>query len=284
VTGPVDAHELRSCPMNDQAVGWALNALEPDEEQAMQAHLPGCRFCRDMVRETELVMGELATSVEPVDPPARLRDNVLAQAARTPQLGREKTLATGRPPRPMASDAGLPSSDRPTLRERGRPDRRWLSARLVAVAAAVVVVFGVGGLAVYTAQVQQQRDAQIAQSKSLADLVAQLDRPGTSHAMLSADAGRTLAAVLVTASDWTVVTTGLPSNDRNDTIYVLWGLGVGVPRPLGSFDVTAPGSGVQGVDRPADGPAFSSYAISLEPGRDLPAAPTALVAHGAVHG
>ncbi|GAA3071559.1 hypothetical protein GCM10010464_39750 [Pseudonocardia yunnanensis] len=269
--------------MNDQAVGWALNALEPDEEQAMLAHLPGCRFCRDMVRETELVMGELATSVEPVDPPARLRDNILTQAARTPQLGREKTLATGRQPGLVAADAGFPSDGRPTPREQGHAHRRWSSTRLVAAAAAVAVVFGVGGLAVYTAQVQQERDAQIAQSQSLADLVAQLDRPGTSHAMLSTDAGRSLAAVLVTASDWTVVTTGLPPNDHDGTIYVLWGLGAGNPRPLGSFNVTAPGSGVQDIDSPPDGPAFSSYAISLEPGRDMPAAPTALVAHGAVH-
>ena len=269
--------------MNDQAVGWALNALEPDEEQAMRTHLPGCRFCRDVVRETEVVMGELATSVEPVDPPTRLRDSVLAQAARTPQLGREKTLATGRRPGPLIADAASPSNDRTVPREQGHPHRRRLSARLVAAAAAVAVVLGVGGLAVYTAQVQRQRDAQIAQSQSLADLVAQLDRPGTSHAMLSTDAGRSLAAVLVTASDRTVVTTGLPPNDRNGTIYVLWGLGAGNPRPLGSFDVTAPGSGVQGIGSPAAGPAFPSYAISLEPGRDMPAAPTAVVAHGAVH-
>jgi Anti-sigma-K factor rskA len=283
MTGPVDAHQPRSCPMNDQAVGWALNALEPDAELAMRVHLPGCRFCRDMVRATELVMGELATSVEPVDPPARLRGNILAQAARTPQVGREKTLATARQPARSASDAGFRGNDRPTLDEQGRPRRRRVSARLVAGGAAVAVAFGVGGLAIYTAHVQQQRDAQIAQSQSLADLVAQLDRPGTSHAMLSTDAGRTLAAVLVTASDRTVVTTDLPPNDRNGTIYVLWGLGAGNPRPLGSFDVAAPGSGVQGIDNPADGPAFSSYAISLEPGRDVPTAPSALVAHGAVH-
>lgn len=268
--------------MNDQAVGWALNALEPDEEQAMRTHLPGCRFCRNMVRVTELVMGELATSVEPVDPPTRLRESILAEAALTPQLGREKTLATGRQPALMISDAGSPHDDRSATREQGNPHRRRLSGRLVAAAAAVVV-FGVGGLAVYTAQVQQQGDAQIAQSRSPADLVAQLDRPGTSHVMLSTDAGRSLAAVLVTASDLEVVTTGLPPNDPNGTIYVLWGLGAGNPRPLGSFDVTAPGSGVQGIGSPADGPAFSSYAISLEPGRDMPAAPTSVVAHGSVH-
>jgi Anti-sigma-K factor rskA len=283
VTGPVDAIERRSCPMNDQAVGWALNALEPDEEQAMRTHLPGCRFCRGVVRETEFVMGELATSVEPVDPPGRLRDDILARAARTPQLGREKTLAPPRQPALVVSDAEVPSNDRPITRAQGLSHRRRLSGRLVAAAAAVVVVLGVGGLAVYTAQVQQQRDAQVAQSQSLAHLVAQLDRPGTSHAMLSTDAGRSLAAVLVTASDRTVVTTGLPPNDRNGTIYVLWGLGAGTPRPLGSFDVTAPGSDVQGIDSPADGPAFSSYAISLEPGRAMPAAPTAVVARGAVH-
>jgi hypothetical protein len=269
--------------MNDQAVGWALTALEPDEEQAMRTHLPGCRSCRDVVWGTERVMGELATSVVPVDPPARLRDNILAQGARTPQLGREKTLAPTRQPVLMISNAEVGSHDRPVTSEQGHPHRRRLSGRLVVAAAAVVAVFGVGGLAVYTAQVQQQRDAQVAQSQSLADLVAQLDRPGTSHAMLSTDAGRSLAAVLVTASERTVVTTGLPPNDRNGTIYVLWGLGAGNPRPLGSFDVTAPGSDVQGIGGPADGPAFSSYAISLEPGRAMPAAPTAVVAHGAVH-
>jgi Anti-sigma-K factor rskA len=282
------------CPMNDQAVAWALHALEPDEELAMRTHLPGCRSCRDVVQETELVMGELAASVELVDPPARLRDSILAAAAETPQMRPETPLAkpwpgprspdSGSIPRRAESD-GAGNDGRLAARERPRP-RRWLQPNgrrsLVTAAVAVVAVICVGGLALYTAQVQQQLNAQIAQSQSLADIVTQMDQPGTAHATLSTGAGEAVAAVLVIASERTVVAAGLPPNDRNDTIYVVWGLGTDNPRPLGAFDIAAPGSSVHSVGSAADGKAFSSYAISLESGRDMPATPTTVVASGAV--
>jgi hypothetical protein len=270
--------EQRSCPMNDQAVAWALQALEPDEEQAMRTHLPGCRSCRDMVRETELVMGELAASAEPADPPARLRDNILAAAAETPQAPKSESL----------SDAGgAVATGGGVVRPAPHGGARWWPGtgsprRLVAAAVAVVAVLGAaGGLVVHNIQ-GQQRDVQVAQPQTLDGLVGQLQRPGTSRATLSTSAGEAVAAVLVSPSERTVVTAGLPPNNRADTTYVVWGLGTGEPRPLGAFDVLAPGPGVHEVGAVAAGPAFSSFAISLEPGRSLPATPTTVVASGAV--
>ncbi|MFD1519380.1 anti-sigma factor domain-containing protein [Pseudonocardia yunnanensis] len=265
--------------MNDQAVAWALQALEPDEEQAMRTHLPGCRSCRDMVRETELIMGELATSVEPADPPARLRDNILAAAAETPQARPVETSVAEEPESGGAAAGG--AVVRPASRGGAR---RWTGSRrrLVAAAVAVVAVLGAaGGLVVHNMQ-GQQRDVQIAQPQTLDGLVGQLQGPGTSRATLSTSTGEAVAAVLVSPSERTVVTAGLPPNNRADTTYVVWGLGTGDPRPLGAFDVLAPGPGVHEVGAVATGPEFSSYAISLEPGRSLPATPTMVVASGAV--
>jgi hypothetical protein len=151
---------------------------------------------------------------------------------------------------------------------------------------AVVAVAGVGGLAAYTVQLQQQRDAQIAQSQALADVLTQVDRPGTSHAtLMSTSDGRPVGAVVAGTSARTVVTAGLPANDAATNIYVLWGVSTdAAPQPIGTFDVAdgAPGPGVHQLGPAAGEQPFIGYAVSLEPGRVAPAAPTIVVASGQV--
>jgi hypothetical protein len=284
MTGPNGAAGYRdeppACPMNPEAVAWALHALEPDEELAVRAHLPGCSSCRAIVRDTEQIVGALGTQVEQVEPPARLRGDILAAATRSPQVHTD-------PRPPDLAEAALRTGGEGSARggrpaRAGRRPRMTGRRRLVAAAVAAVAVLGVGGLGVYTAQVQQQRDSQIAQAQSLADLVTQLDRPGSTHATLSTSGGEAVAAVVTTPTDRTVVTAGLPPNDHDATIYVLWGLGAGDPRPLGTFDVAAPEAGLHDMGAVTGQPAFAQYAISLEPGRAMPAAPTVVVASGAV--
>jgi anti-sigma-K factor RskA len=249
------------CPLGEEAVAFALHALEPDEEAAMRSHIERCRSCSETVRETELVAAAVGGAVEQVDPPARLRTNLMAVAADTPQ---------GDPP----------VEPHPRIAER----RRRLNltrARVLVAAAAAVVVIGVGGLGVYTAQVQRQRDALAAQAQALAGVVTQLDAPGSTHATLSTDSGQPVAAVLVTTDGRTVVTAGLDPNDTSANTYVVWGLGDGDPRPLAAFDVTAPGPGIHEIGAGDDAP-FAAYAVSLEPGRTMPAVPTDVVASGPV--
>jgi hypothetical protein len=255
------------CPLGEDAVAFALHALEPDEEAAMRSHIEGCRSCSETVRETELVAAAVGGAVEQIDPPSRLRSNLLAMAAETPQTG---TPQAG-PPEPH------PRFARPRTTEARRPTR----ARLLIAAAAAAVVLGVGGLGAYTVQVQRERDALAAQAQALAGIVTQLDAPGNSHATLSTDSGQPVAAVLVTAAGRTVVTAGLDPNDASATTYVVWGLGAGDPRPLAAFDVTAPGPGFHEIGSD-DGAPFGAYAVSLEPGRTMPTVPTRVVASGPV--
>ena len=251
------------CPLGEEAVAFAMHALEPADEAAMRAHIERCHSCSETVRETELVGAALARSVEQVDPPPRLRAGILAAAAQT-----------GRGP-----DNEGPVQPHPRFAARRASVTR---ARVLVAAAAAAALIAVGGLGVYTVQLQQQRDALAAQAQALAGVVTQLDAPGSAHATLSTDTGRPVAAVLVTASDRTVVTAGLSPNDTSDTTYVLWGLGVGQPHPLATFDVTAPSPGVHDIGRAGDDLPFAAYAVSLEPGRTMPAAPSTVVASGPV--
>jgi hypothetical protein len=248
------------CPLGEEAVAFALHTLEPHEEVAMRRHIERCHSCTETVRETELVAAAVGGAVEQVDPPARLRTNLLAMATDTPQ-----------------------SEPAPQPHPRFAAGRRanLTRTRVLIAAAAAAVVIGVGGLGAYTAQVQQQRDALAAQAQALAGIVTQLDAPGSTHATLRTDAGQPVAAVLVTADGRTVVTAGLDPNDTSATTYVVWGLGAGDPRPLAAFDVAAPGPGIHEIGPGGESP-FAGYAVSLEPGRTMPAAPTTVVASGQV--
>jgi len=94
---------------------YVLDAVEPDEREAFELHLAECEACRDEVAALQ----KAAVSLAPLEaPPASLRAKVIAAAERTPQL--------------------------PPLVERPAPAvRRWVP-RLLAAAAAVVVLGGVG--------------------------------------------------------------------------------------------------------------------------------------------
>src|SRR6476661_8592635 len=99
-----------TCTRTEQAVGWALHALEPAEEIAVERHVPTCADCSAAVRDTQAVMTQLATAVEQVDPPARLRASILDAAAATPQV---RPPAANQAPHPMPAPRS-PRAARPT--------------------------------------------------------------------------------------------------------------------------------------------------------------------------
>ena len=74
---------------------YALNALEPDENRQVQAHLESCDLCRQAVSDYQAISDELIFAQPAVQPPARIRAKLLAQTAPKPQrrgmLGRSRT-------------------------------------------------------------------------------------------------------------------------------------------------------------------------------------------------
>jgi anti-sigma-K factor RskA len=64
--------------LRDLIPAYALDALEPEAARAVEAHLPGCDECREELSSLQAVAAELAVGIAPVEPPAELRERVLA--------------------------------------------------------------------------------------------------------------------------------------------------------------------------------------------------------------
>jgi hypothetical protein len=102
-------------------------------------------------------------------------------------------------------------------------------------------------------------------------------------AQLSDSDGRPLATVVTRDGDLQVVSQGLAVNDDTAQTYVLWGVADAAPVPLGTFDVDRSGLDVDAVVSPPTGAgSFAQYAVSLEPGRQPPPAPSGVLASGQV--
>ncbi len=71
---------------DELAVGWALHALEPEDEAVFGPHLARCPRCARTVAETSEVMAALATDLPPAEPSDRLRDRLRDAVERTEQL------------------------------------------------------------------------------------------------------------------------------------------------------------------------------------------------------
>ena len=259
MAGTSETGEMENCPVVQQAVGWALHALEPDEEIVVAAHIPGCPICQAAVRDTEEVVAGLGAVSEPVEPPPSLRTSLMAAVAETPQV---------RPP-------GHKEPRRTEPVDRGKLLASWLTRRRLVAAALALVAVVVGGLAVRDAQTEPVPNTQTA-----ADVIEQLVPPGTRHAVLATADGAKVGAVVLDQGQREVITVGMPANPADHT-YVLWGVGgQGAPVPLGTFDVNAPDAKIRSVGSGADRDGFTAYAVSLERGRTAPAAPSSVMAEG----
>lgn len=106
----------------DQAALYVLGAQTPAERAAFDAHLAACSECAADVRSMTDVVGALAYAAPEVEPPAALRDQVLASIGAA-----ERGPAVVVPMRPRRTALAIP----------------WLAA-----AASVVVAVGLGAHAV----------------------------------------------------------------------------------------------------------------------------------------
>lgn len=248
------------CPLAELAVGWGLHALEPAEEALVVAHLLECPECTRIVDETERVGAALGLSIPELTPSPQLEQRVLAVAstgAAAPVIPLER--ATSRTKNVM------------------RPFSRVLTA-----AAAVVLVAASVALGIRVVQLDGERDQAVRQATAMSEAMQRAADPESVRVPLVTRGGRTMGMVLAGRGDVAVVPTGLPGNRVADQIYVLWGLGHGAPTALTGFDVAPDGPVLHDVPSTPGAGEFTGYAVSLEPGRHTPAAPTTVMASGQV--
>nr|WP_204331952.1 anti-sigma factor [Geodermatophilus sabuli] len=271
------------------AVGWALAALEPEDETLFAAHLPGCPRCRRTVAETTEVMGALASDPPVAAPPDRLRERLRAAVQETGQVPAAQEEPV-RPAAELAAPGGRRRTDLPPAPEHRPPApvvavppptpwRRVLPNALVAAGVAAILALGTWNVVLSSA-----RDRAQAVAAQQAEIVNGLLTPGRATvAPLSGDDGAPLATVVARDGEVQVVNHGLSANSVDDQTYVVWGTTADAPVPLGTFDVISPQMGLRTVSSASSGlDDYTGYAISLEPGRQAPSTPTDVVASGEV--
>lgn len=294
-----DEHEA----FDELAVGWALHALEPEDEAAFTDHLASCRRCAQTVAETSEVMAALAADLPWAEPSPSLRDRIQAAVEQTEQLPTAPPVARAEPVRPESTATparpvertpsrhpagGLRPASFDGLRPPGatrladpRPAwRRVFPHALVAAAVAAVLALGA-----WNVVLSGDRAAVQATAAEQAEMLDALLEPGRATIAPLTDDGRTLATVVARDGHVQVVAEGLPVNDSSDTTYVVWGVReqTSPPVPLGTFDVVSRQMDLRTVGSTATGlDEYSTYAISIEPGREAPAEPSEIVANGQV--
>jgi anti-sigma-K factor RskA len=191
-------HDLHSL-----AGAYALDALEPGAERdRFTRHLSRCPSCASEVRGFREVATAMAfAAADPsTGPPAELRDQVLAAAARTRQLPPEiRTHA--RPRRTSTRVPWLP----------------WLSGVVAAASIVVAVLFGLA-----QAHTQDELNQVRAENQAISLL---LSAPKAKLLTYPVTHGGTATVVLAAdRHELAVVTTGLPALPAGK-VYQLWLIG-----------------------------------------------------------
>ncbi|SNS62509.1 Putative zinc-finger [Geodermatophilus saharensis] len=304
---------------DELAVGWALHALEPEDEAVFGAHLATCPRCARTVAETAEVMSALAGDLPAAEPSERLRERLRDAVERTEQLpppaGAEPAppAPPALPPVPPAPPGGRRRTDVPGAgptaagstaagstaagrRATGFPDytspvpgpgadprsvwRRVLPNALVAAAVAAILALGT-----WTVVLGSARDDAQAVATRQAEVIDALLEPGRAAIapVVDTEGQDVLATVVARDGRVQVVTDGLRVNDSSDSTYVVWGIAGDGPVALGTFDVISPQTDLRTVESaPTGSDAYDAYAISIEPGRQAPAEPSEVVADGQV--
>jgi len=246
-------------PLDDLAL-YALDALDPDEARAVQAHLAGCAACRDELDAHRATLGALTPEEAP--PPsvwAGIARDIGAPDTPTPlpvappPAGPRPPLsAVPSPPGPPGHDGSGPVPIAPTppshLRRSHSRSRRWLAAA-AAVAAVVALVAG-------TVAIVRPED----QTGDLNDLAqAALEAPGSHVITLKTEGGTQAARLVVDGHDGYLLVDDLSTLPQGQE-YQLWKLGGPAPVSLGI--VGDGGDAVASVGVPAD---TRQVALSTEP-------------------
>jgi hypothetical protein len=236
------------------AAGWALDALEPEDEHAFTEHVRHCERCRRDLAGFSDVAGHLAYAADAAEPPPELGARILAAAA------------AERP----ATFRDQPPADLVVPRDRPTRQRSTFRVTSLAAAAAGVVLLALGAWNV------QLRAGNVAQRDALDRRTAALGclaEPGAPTFRMAGAGGRR-GTVCLTGSEAYVVADRLAPNPANQ-VYVLWWMDANdTPHAVERFDVASRRTAVLALPLPVRPEDVKRMTVSLEPGRTLPDAPT----------
>ena len=232
------------------AVGHALSALEPEDEQLFLEHLPSCAACQRALLDHEDTLSHLAYAAEALEPPAELLDGIRAGVA-----------ASGR--------AG--SFPAPVVELEQVRSRRMVRATTAVLGAAASFVLVAALLVLWQGERAQNDRIQVRDS-ALNAAVSSLVQPASRKVDLTGT-GESRAVAVVNGDKVSLVLQGVDANDTSDSVYVLWQRDTtGSVLAVGSFDV-ADGDSVavvNGLRLKGDSAQVTDLIVTHEHGRTAP--------------
>jgi anti-sigma-K factor RskA len=223
------------------AAGFALGALEPDDEQEFQRHLEGCPSCRVSVREHDELVASLALAAPRVIPPSALRGAIRRGTGHT---ARRRALRA----------VGSWSGSRVALR--------------LAVVVGIVVLFA---LSLWNLALREQRDLDRFRIGNLEAALRMLDDTSAQRVPLAGAANAQGARATVLASSrqdrGILVVEGLPRLP-DDRVYELWSLPQRDPAQATKALVFSlrSGRGVRAIGFSVPMQPTTAFAVTEEPG------------------
>ena len=171
----------------DLAAGFVLDALTPTESDAVRRHLAECPEPHPEMAELSSVVPALLASVEPVAPPAGLKDRILAAAAADLEARRPAAATAAQP----ASPAEAPSA--PTSRREGAARQGWdlgaIFRRPVWAALAAAAVVAAIALGAWNVQLRDQVAGLEAYRNGVVQVLDAAAKPGAQLAVLQDPSG-----------------------------------------------------------------------------------------------
>lgn len=254
---------------DELAAGHALHALDPADDRLFLSHARQCPHCQQALAGYADMTAELAEIAPAAEPSPLLGPRILAAAlAAESRNGHPDTSGAGRGTDQSGTEPA-PGPQVVPLRRTPRP--RWLKPAAAAATVAVIAAGIWAGLAAST-------------GGSPPRPLAACGHPSTCPEVLltQTTADRTAARVIVTAGTAWLQPAGLPPDNTAHQIYVLWQVTPGhAALPVGSFDIRP------GADQPiqigtlaAPYHSTKAFAVSIEPGRSVPASPSHVIAQG----
>ena len=269
------------------AAAYVLGALEPAEEAAVREHLQTCAERHHEFAELGGVVPYLVElpGLELVEPPASLRDRIMAAAAAdlaertatvspvpaesTPRLAEALAASAASPvaaPPPAAASPG-PTLPFPSAAERSERSARRGASPLAWAAriAAVVAIVILGG---WNLVLQGQLSDARAYDRAVAAVIDAAGKPGSQTVVLTPTKDSRGAGIAAVAPDGSVVMAmrDLPAT-AGSQVYEAWVIAAGSPAPVpvGSFTVGQAGTAAFTTTPVTTAPG-STIALSLEPG------------------
>jgi anti-sigma-K factor RskA len=253
--------------VRELAAPFVLGALDADELAAVREHLDSCDDAHAEFAELGAVLPVLDASVPLVEPPAALKDRIMAAAA--DDLAGRASDGTA-PVVATAAPVPFPSAAERETRVAARRTSPGTWALRIAAVLAIVVLGG------WNLLLQGQVNASKTYEQNVAAVLEMAGQPGSLTAILTGEGGTGpagLAAVSATGDVSMAMRDLAPTSGSQ--VYEAWVIGGdGIPVPLGGFSVGRDGiASFEATGLPTDPGIVLALTLEAGPGATTPTLP-----------